>query len=216
MSNQIQLRERASYFYCARSWRQQTNPSRKKIFHRVENVLKQLVHTSAVRSSRYEALGKFGEHERCVRVARGVAVRSSAVRSSRYEARGKFGEHERCVRVARGVAESNSSFLSALQTSRVLHISMNARWRMNQLLFFTSMPLLDSYATIGIKKTCFTSRVRERQADKNINWTTVVSRDEKISHALRWIGILCSDSKKKRKSFLWLFPRTLAFCVLFK
>ena len=49
------------------------------------------------------------------------------VRSSRYEARGKFGEHERCVRVARGVAESNSSFLSALQTSRVLHISMNAQ-----------------------------------------------------------------------------------------
>ena len=25
MSNQIQLRERASYSYCARSWRQQTN-----------------------------------------------------------------------------------------------------------------------------------------------------------------------------------------------
>ena len=45
----------------------------KKIFHRVENVIKQLVHTLAVRSSRYEARGKFGEHERCVRVARGVA-----------------------------------------------------------------------------------------------------------------------------------------------
>ena len=29
MSNQIQLRERASYSYCARSWRLQTNPSRK-------------------------------------------------------------------------------------------------------------------------------------------------------------------------------------------
>ena len=50
-----------------------------------------------------------------------------SVHSSRYEARGKFGEHERCVRVARGVAESNSSFLSALQTSQVLHISMNAQ-----------------------------------------------------------------------------------------
>ena len=36
----------------------------KKIFHWVENVIKQLVHTSAVRSSRYEALGKFGEHSR--------------------------------------------------------------------------------------------------------------------------------------------------------
>ena len=32
--------------------------------HRVDNVIKQLVHTSAVRSSRYEALGKFGEHSR--------------------------------------------------------------------------------------------------------------------------------------------------------
>ena len=49
------------------------------------------------------------------------------VRSSRYEARGKFGERERCVRVARGIAESKSSFLSALQTSQVLHISMNAQ-----------------------------------------------------------------------------------------
>ena len=50
-----------------------------------------------------------------------------SVRLSRYEARGKFGEHERCVRVARGLAESSSSFLSPLQTSRVLHISMNAQ-----------------------------------------------------------------------------------------
>ena len=30
----------------------------------VENVIKQLVHTSAVRSLRYKALGKFGEHAR--------------------------------------------------------------------------------------------------------------------------------------------------------
>ena len=37
---------------------------REKIFHRVENVIKRLVHTSAVRSSRYEALGMFGEHSR--------------------------------------------------------------------------------------------------------------------------------------------------------
>ena len=49
--------------------------------------------------------------------------------SSGYEACGKFGEHERCVhvRVAQGVAESNSRFMSALQTSQVLHISMNAQ-----------------------------------------------------------------------------------------
>ena len=43
---------------------------------------------------------------------------------SSYGARGKFGEHERSVRVARGVAEGNSSFLSALQTSQVLHNSI--------------------------------------------------------------------------------------------
>ena len=49
-----------------------------KIFHRVENVIKQLVHTSAVRSLRYETLGKFGEYERCVRVARGVAESNSS------------------------------------------------------------------------------------------------------------------------------------------
>ena len=60
---QIQLCERASYSYCARSWRQQTS-LKKKIFHRVENVIKQLVHTSAVHSLRYEALGKFREHSR--------------------------------------------------------------------------------------------------------------------------------------------------------
>ena len=45
-----------------------------------------------------------------------------SVRSSRYEAHRKFGELERCIRVSRGIAESNSSFLSALQTSQVLHI----------------------------------------------------------------------------------------------
>ena len=50
-----------------------------------------------------------------------------SLRSSRYEARGKFEEHERQVRVAQGVAESNSSFLSALQTSQVLHISINTQ-----------------------------------------------------------------------------------------
>ena len=50
-----------------------------------------------------------------------------SVRSLRYEARKKFWEHERCIRVAQGYALSNSSFLSALQTSQVLHISVNAQ-----------------------------------------------------------------------------------------
>ena len=53
-------------------------PREKKFFRRVENVIKQFVHTSAVRSSRYEARGKFGEHERCVRIARGVAESNSS------------------------------------------------------------------------------------------------------------------------------------------
>ena len=57
-----------------------------------------------------------------------------SVRSSRYEACGKFGEHERCVRVAQGIAESNSSSLSALQTSQVLHILMNAQLTYEQIV----------------------------------------------------------------------------------
>ena len=43
------------------------------------------------------------------------------VRSSRYEA------HEIRVRVAQRVTKNNSSFLSALQTSQMFHISMNAQ-----------------------------------------------------------------------------------------
>ena len=50
-----------------------------------------------------------------------------SMHSLRYEACGKFGEHERCVSVARVIAESNSSSLSALQTSQVLHVLMNAQ-----------------------------------------------------------------------------------------
>ena len=45
------------------------------------------------------------------------------------------------LRVARGVAKSNSSFLSALQTSQVLHISMNAPWCMNQLFYNIFNPM---------------------------------------------------------------------------
>ena len=37
---------------------------KKKNFHRVENVIKQLVHALAVHLLRYEAFGKFGEHSR--------------------------------------------------------------------------------------------------------------------------------------------------------
>ena len=50
----------------------------KKIYKNIENVIKQLVHMSAVCSSRYEAFGKFGEHERCIRVAQGIADSNSS------------------------------------------------------------------------------------------------------------------------------------------
>ena len=36
----------------------------------------------SVRSSRYEARGRFGEHERCVRVAQGVAESNSSFLSA--------------------------------------------------------------------------------------------------------------------------------------
>ena len=46
--------------------------------NKIKNVIKKLVYTSAVRALRYEVGGKFGEHGRCVRVARGVAESDSS------------------------------------------------------------------------------------------------------------------------------------------
>ena len=47
-----------------------------------------------------DARGKFGEHERSVRVARGAAESNSSLACVYrvMDARGKFGEHERSVR----------------------------------------------------------------------------------------------------------------------
>ena len=58
----------------------------------------------------------------------------SAVLSSRYEALGKFGEHSRSQSCSKRSREQLLRIFRALQASRVLHISMKARWRMNQLL----------------------------------------------------------------------------------
>ena len=63
----------------------------------------------------------------------------------------------------------------------------------------------DPQAVLGIVKLdkenfCFTSRVRERKADKNVNWMTVVGKNVKISHALRWIVSFLLGLKKERKS----------------
>ena len=78
------------------------------------------------------------------------------------------------------------------------------------------MPLLDSYDTIEMKKLV-SLHVFVKDKRTKTNWRTVVSRNKKISHALRWIAIFCSDSKKERKNFhrriffLWLSPRTPGF-----
>ena len=92
MSNQIQLRERALYSYCARSWRQQTNSSRKKNF-----------------PTGWKCYITTGSYVSCAFID-------------------KWSTWE----VSRAL--QRLELLSALQTFRVLHISMNARWRMNQLL----------------------------------------------------------------------------------
>ena len=84
MSKQIQLREVLHIPIVHAHDVSKQIPPEKKNLYRVVNVIKQLIHTSAVRSSRYEERGKFGEHERCEQL--------------------------------------------------LLHISMNARWCMNQLL----------------------------------------------------------------------------------
>ena len=76
LCNQIQLHDHASYSYCARSWCQQTNPSRKKIFHRVENVIKQLVHASAWVCWDMKHLGSL-ESTQEARVALGYALSNS-------------------------------------------------------------------------------------------------------------------------------------------
>ena len=61
-------------------------------------------------------------------------VHTSSMRSSRYEALGRFGEHSTSWSCSRLRLEQLLCIFRALETSRVLHILMNARWRMNQLL----------------------------------------------------------------------------------
>ena len=74
----------------------------KKIFHRVENVIKQLVHTSAV----------------FIDIKHLISLEST--REARCCSRLRLKQLLRIFR--------------ALQTFRVLHISMNTRWCQNQLL----------------------------------------------------------------------------------
>ena len=89
---------------------------REKNFHRVENVIKQLDHTSAVRSSRYDEL-----------------------------------RLEQLLRIFR-----------ALQTSRVLHISINARWSMNQLLNYTRYRYINCFPPSLTPDSCTSKGMRGR------------------------------------------------------
>ena len=52
------------FAHWVKTWKTSGQPRINGLHYRVENVIKQLVHESAVHSSRYEALGKFGEHSR--------------------------------------------------------------------------------------------------------------------------------------------------------
>ena len=55
---------------------------------------------------------------------------------------------------------------------------------------------------MGKENFCFTSRVRERKADKNVNWMTVVGKNVKLNHALRWIVSFLLGLKKGKEEFL--------------
>ena len=77
----------------------------------------------------------------CIRPTHIIAVLVHTSACVHRDTKEKFGEHERCVRVTRGVAESKSSFVSATQTSLVLHISTNARLTHEQLFYNIFNPM---------------------------------------------------------------------------
>ena len=77
-----------------------------------------------MRSSRYEARGKFGEHERCVRVARGVAESNSSflTQEARVSILSSFSNSSfltQEARVALGYASSNSYASFVLSNWRI-------------------------------------------------------------------------------------------------
>ena len=96
----------ASYSYCARSWRQQTNPLRKK---------------------------KFPLGWKCYKT---IGAYVSYVFIEIYMKHAGSLESTREVRVAWGYALSNSytSFVLFKLPACFIYISMNTHWRMNQLL----------------------------------------------------------------------------------
>ncbi|RMX55930.1 hypothetical protein pdam_00015641 [Pocillopora damicornis] len=108
-------------------WIMRPDYKRKKDLQESQNAYHQLTYKQAllgevIPKCRLQRFMLSSSHDLCLTISSYVSVHSS-----RYEAHRKFGEHKRCIRVAQGIAESNSSFLSALQTSQVLHISMNAQ-----------------------------------------------------------------------------------------
>ena len=128
MCNQIQLRERASYFYCAKKF-----SIGLKCYKTIGSEIK--------RSSQLRTLLKRVVDNRTWKKFRPVRdlnpnwfMRQPCVRRDMKHLRSLEGTQE--ARVALGYASSNSyaSFVLSKLLFRVLHISMNARWRMNYLL----------------------------------------------------------------------------------
>ena len=77
----------------------------------------------------------------------------------------------------------------ALQTSRVLHISMNARWRMNQLLIASFLPMFFS----------ITTRHSSIEVKKNSHFVPILPR-------LLWRVVQCTqelDANKLLHSNYW-------------
>ena len=62
----------------------------------------------SVRSSRYEARGEFGEHERCVRVARGVAESNSSFLIQRFSRGLSWYVRRGCLHGGRKILHSNN------------------------------------------------------------------------------------------------------------
>ena len=72
-----------------------------------------------MRSSRYEARGKFGEHERCVRVARGVALASRVLSKLPKFSRGVLfadvmSVHNRNMKHARAIEFDYTNLLAVI------------------------------------------------------------------------------------------------------
>ena len=74
--------------------------------------------------------------------------------------------------------------------------------RLRRKICFKDPQAVLSIVKLDKENFCFTSRVRERKADKNVNWMTVVGENVKISHVLRWIVSFLLGLKKRKEECL--------------